>query len=88
MRHICKPLLNGLRRGSETASIDYFAVFVEGAVMAPGISKIDTNRQLDLRLSARDFYDEVLRRLLHGKQSLPSEDLFIPFISTNPWRSP
>ena len=47
-RQIDKPLLYGLGRGSETSSIDYFAVFVEAAVMAPDISKIDTDRQLNL----------------------------------------
>jgi hypothetical protein len=30
-RQIREPLLNRLRRGSKTASTDYFAVFVEGA---------------------------------------------------------
>jgi hypothetical protein len=41
---IVKPLLDGLRSRSEAASIDYLAVFVEGKVMAPDISKIDTDR--------------------------------------------
>jgi hypothetical protein len=40
--------------------------------MAPDIAKVDANRQLGLGLSAWNFCDEVLRRLLHGKQSLPS----------------
>jgi hypothetical protein len=60
-------------RGSETASIDYFAVLVEDAVVAPDISKIDADRHLNPGLSAWDFRDEVLRRLFHGKQSLRSE---------------
>jgi hypothetical protein len=53
MRHIREPLLNGLRRGSKPAAIDDFAIFVECAVMAPDISKIDTDRQLNLKLPAR-----------------------------------
>jgi hypothetical protein len=47
LRYIFKPLLDGLGCCSETASIDYFAVFVEGAVMAPDISKVNADRQLD-----------------------------------------
>jgi hypothetical protein len=38
--------------------------------MAPDITKVDTNRRLDLGLSTWNFRDEVLRWLLHGKQSL------------------
>ena len=62
LRYILKPLLDGLGCCSETASIDYFAVFVEGAVMAPDITKINANRQLALGLSEWNFCDEVLRR--------------------------
>jgi hypothetical protein len=40
--------------------------------MAPDISKIDTDRHPDPGTSARNFRDNVIRRLLHGKQSLPS----------------
>jgi hypothetical protein len=40
--------------------------------MAPDITKINANRQLALELSEWNFCDKVLRRLLHGKQSLPS----------------
>jgi hypothetical protein len=70
-RHIRKPFRDALGSSSETASIDYFAVFVESAVVAPDITKINAHRQLDPGLPAWDFYDEVLRYLLHGKQSLP-----------------
>lgn len=53
--------------------------------MVPDIFKIDTDRQLDLRLPAWSIYDEALRCLLHGKQSAPSsEDLLIPFVVSNP----
>lgn len=67
VRNICKPLINRLRCGSETASINDLTVFVEGAVMAPDIPKINADRQLDPGLPAWNFRDEVMRRLLHGK---------------------
>jgi hypothetical protein len=41
--------------------------------MAPDIAKIDTNRQLGPGLPAGNFSDEVLRWILHGKQSLRSD---------------
>jgi hypothetical protein len=72
VRKILEPLLDRLRRGPETAPIDYVTVLVESTVMAPDIAKVDTNRQLGLGLPAWNFRDEVPRRLLHGKQSLPS----------------
>jgi hypothetical protein len=51
--------------------------------MAPDVAKVDADRDLNLGLSAWDFRDEVLRWLLHGKQSLSDpEDLLIPFIRT------
>jgi hypothetical protein len=40
--------------------------------MASDISEVDTDRHLDPGPSAWNFRDEVLRCLLHGKQSLPS----------------
>ena len=40
--------------------------------MAPDISKIDTDRYPDPGTPAWNFRDKVIRRLLHGKQSLPS----------------
>ena len=40
--------------------------------MAPDISKIDTDRHPDPGTPAWNFRDKVIRRLLHGKQSLPS----------------
>jgi hypothetical protein len=40
--------------------------------MAPNISKVDTDRHGNPRLSAWDFRDEVLRWLLHGIKSPPS----------------
>jgi hypothetical protein len=71
-RHIGEPLLDRLRSGPEVATVDHFSVLVEGAVMAPDVAKIDADRHLNLGLSARDFSDEVLRWLLHGKPSLRS----------------
>ena len=54
--------------------------------MAPDIAKVDPDRHLHLGVPAWNFSDEVLRRLLHGKQSLRSDpkDLLIPFIGTDP----
>jgi len=69
-RNICEPLLDRLRRGPEAATIDYFSVLVEGAVMAPDITKVDADRDLNLGLPAWDFSDEVLRWLLHGNTLL------------------
>ena len=40
--------------------------------MASDISKIDTDRHPDPGMPAWNFRDKVIRRLLHGKQSLPS----------------
>jgi hypothetical protein len=52
--------------------------------MAPDIAKVDADRHLDLGLPTRNSSDEVLRWLLHGKQSLrfDPKDLLIPFICT------
>lgn len=68
-RQVLEPLLDRLRCGSGTASVDDFAALVEGAVMAPGIAKVDTNRQIGLGLPAWNFRNEVLRRVLYGVQS-------------------
>jgi hypothetical protein len=75
-----------LRRGyprSQAASIDHLSFFVEGAVMAPDISKRDTDRHLNPGPSAWDFRDEVLRRVFHGSSLSDPKDLLIPFLSTN-----
>jgi Iron-containing alcohol dehydrogenase len=66
------PIVSLLARcGSETTSIDYSSIFVESAVMAPDISKIDTDRHPNPGMPVWNFRDKVIRRLLHGKQSLP-----------------
>jgi hypothetical protein len=70
VRNICKPFLDRLRCGSEAASINDFPILVESAVMAPDITKVDTNRQLGPGLPAWNFRDEMLRRLLHGNSLL------------------
>jgi hypothetical protein len=47
---------------------------VEGAVMAPDITKVDADRPLGLGLPAWDFRNEMLRWLLHGNSlSLPGQ---------------
>src|SRR5258708_38025941 len=72
-RQISKPLLDSFGTGSEATAIDHFSFFVERAVMAPNISKVDSDRDLDPSRPAWNFRDEVLRWLLHGEQSLRFE---------------
>jgi hypothetical protein len=71
-RYIGEPFLDRLRGSPEPPSINYLSILVERAVMAPDVAKVDTDRNLNLGLSAWDFSDGVLRWLLHGKQSLRS----------------
>ena len=59
-RQVRKPPPDRFRGGPEAASIDHFTVLVERAVMAPDISKVDTDRHLDSGPSAWDFRNEVL----------------------------
>src|ERR1700760_1978977 len=81
-RQVCEPLLHPFRSGSEAASTNDLSFLVKRAVVTPDIAKVDPDSHLDLALPAWDFRDEVLRWLLHGKQSLRSnpKDLLIPFI--------
>jgi len=39
--------------------------------MTPDISKVDTDRHLNLGLPAWDFRDDVLRRVFHGNSLSP-----------------
>ena len=41
--------------GSETAAVNDLALFVDGAVMAPDVSKVDTDRRPDPGTSAWTF---------------------------------
>src|SRR5271170_4702900 len=52
---IGKPLLDCLGTGPEAATTDHLTFLVERAVMAPDISKVDSDRHLNLGLSAWDF---------------------------------
>src|SRR6202035_3718379 len=70
-RNIAEPLLDGFRCGSEAASVNYVSVLGERAVMAPDISKVDTDRHLDPGPSAWNFRNEVLRRVFHGNSLSP-----------------
>jgi hypothetical protein len=70
-RQIDKPLLDGFGRGPEAASIDHFTIFVELAVMAPDITKVDTDRHLNPGPPAWNFRDEMMRRLFHGDSLSP-----------------
>jgi hypothetical protein len=85
-RQISEPLRDGLRCCPETASTNDLSAFVEGAVVAPDIAKIDPDRHLDLVLSAWNFRDEMLRWLLQGNSLSDPKDLLIPFIVTDPPR--
>src|SRR5271154_6316395 len=67
---IGKPLLDCLGTGPEAATTDHLPFLVERAVMAPDISKVDSDRHLNLGLSAWDFRNGVLRWLLHGNSLL------------------
>jgi hypothetical protein len=60
-----------LRTGSEAASNDRFSCFVERAVMAPDISKVDADRRLGPGLSAWNFCDEVMRCLFSSETVSP-----------------
>jgi hypothetical protein len=72
-RQVGKPPLDSRWAGTESTSINNFSVFVERAVMAPDIPKIDPDRHPDLGVSAWYFRNEVLLRLFHGIVSLFSE---------------
>jgi hypothetical protein len=52
--------------------------------MGPDISKVDTDRHLDLSRSAWNFRDEVLQWLFMGNSLSDPKDLLIPFSGTNP----
>jgi hypothetical protein len=70
-RHILKPLLQSLGIGSEPAPVDHVSVLVDrasGSRHLPG----QRRRLIRLGMSARNFCDEALRCLLHGKQFLRS----------------
>jgi hypothetical protein len=49
--------------------------------MAPDVPKIDADRHLNLGSPDRYFCNELMRWFFHGNSL--SEDLLIPFISTN-----
>ena len=51
----------------ETGPAHYFSIFVERAVMAPDIPKIDPDRHPNLGGAASNFRDEVMRCLFHGQ---------------------
>jgi hypothetical protein len=71
-RQILKPLLHSLGIGSEPTPVDHVSILVDRAVVAPGISQVNADGYLGWRMFARNFGDEVLRCLFHGKQFLRS----------------
>jgi len=66
-RQIGKPLLDSRGTGTKPAPVHNFPVFVERAVMAPDIPKVDPDRHSDPGASAWYFRDEVLRGIFHGQ---------------------
>jgi hypothetical protein len=63
--------LSSAAYGPEAALVDHLSISVEGAVMAPNISKVDTDRPLNPGQSAWNFRDEVLRRVFHENSLSP-----------------
>ena len=51
--NISQAFVNAGSAGPESTSIDDFAVFVEGAAMAPDVPKVDSNRDPDPRASTK-----------------------------------
>ena len=78
-RQVGKPLLDARGNRSEPPPVYHFSIFVERAVMAPDIPKVDPDRHPDPGAAAWNFRNEVLRWLFHGLSLLLSEELLIPF---------
>ena len=66
-------------RGWQTPPVNHFSIFVERAVMAPDISKIDPDRHPNFGDAAWNFRDEVLPWPFHGNSLSDPRDVFIPF---------
>ncbi|HMF63641.1 MAG TPA: hypothetical protein VK608_06085, partial [Edaphobacter sp.] len=64
---------------SKPPPVNHFSIFVERAVMAPDIPKIDPDRHPNLGDAAWNFGDKVLRWFFHGRSLSDSKDLLIPF---------
>jgi hypothetical protein len=78
-RQVGKPLVDAGWVGSEPPPVYNFTTFVERAVMAPNISKIDPDCYPDLGASPWYFRDEVLRMPFHPHSlSLLQSDRLIP----------
>ncbi len=77
--HIGKPLPDSRGRRSKPSPINHFSIFVERAVMAPDVPKIDPDRHPSLGDAAWNFRDEVFRWLFHGDSLSDPRDRLIPF---------
>jgi hypothetical protein len=86
-RQIGKPLLNSRGGRSKPPPIYHFTIFVERAVMAPDIPKVNPDRHPDPGTAAWYFRDEMLRWLFHGHSLSDSKDLLIPVFGKNVLRS-
>jgi len=64
-RQLGKPLIDAGWVRSEPAPVDHFTIFVERAVMAPDIPKVDPDRHPNLKAAPGYFCDEFLRMLFH-----------------------
>jgi hypothetical protein len=60
-RQVGKPPIDAGWVRSEPAPVDHFTIFVERAVMAPNISKIDPDR--DPNLGASPWYSAMVPRM-------------------------
>ena len=72
MRYFREPLLDRLRGRPEPAPVDDLTIYVERAVLAPDVARVDADRHLNPRLPTWDFSNALLRWLLYEKQSLRS----------------
>ena len=81
-RNIGKLLLDGLRRGPETASVHNLTILVELAVMAPDIAKIDSVVISNLARLCGTSATRCCAGFFIGIVS--PKDLLIPFIVTIP----
>src|SRR3984885_4247917 len=77
---IGKPLLDSRECRAKPPPVNHFSIFVERAVMAPDIPKIDPDRHPNLGDAVWNFRDEVLRWIFHGDSLSDPRDRLIPFI--------
>jgi hypothetical protein len=80
---IAEALIYARWVGSETATVDDVAIFVDGTVMAPDVSKVDTDRRPDLGTMRGLFEMKYCGCLFMRIVSLVSEVTFSSHFSVN-----